>query len=166
MGQEAWKDSLDQWIERLKTAPWRDRESVKEGLLQFSRDNLSERLKETLSASRKSLKLELRWEIDEILEALEPPEEPEAPAEEAPEEVEEPQDAAPLSMADLVPVYDDPRGLTLYTDKAGERWFATQMDPRSGRPATFEVPPHQVPQIRAQLMGSPYWLRKPGDADQ
>ena len=58
-------------------------------------------------------------------------------------------------------VYEDPRGLVLYKTKVGDRWFATQMDPRTGQPQTFELRSHEVSQLRMQLQGSPYWVVDP-----
>jgi hypothetical protein len=40
----------------------------------------------------------------------------------------------------------------------GDRWFATQVDPRSGQPQTFELHASEVSQLKMQLMGSPYWV--------
>ena len=64
----------------------------------------------------------------------------------------------PLTAADLVLVYDDPRGLALHRTKTGDRWFATQVDPATGRPATFPISAQQVAQLKMQLTGSPYWV--------
>ena len=79
-----------------------------------------------------------------------------APADPDPPE-EEPDPNAPLTAADLDMVYDDPRGLMLHKSKVGERWFATQVDPRTGQPQTFELHAHELEQLKAQLQGSPFW---------
>ena len=112
--------------------------------------------------------LELQWEIDDVLdESAPPPPEPD-PAEEPAEEpveadadpvpdAESPDDDAALTAADLDLVYDDPRGLMLHKSKVGERWFATQVDPRTGQPQTFELHAHELEQLKAQLQGSPFW---------
>lgn len=94
--------------------------------------------------------LEVRWELEEVLEEASPKQATPKPALE-PEPEEDPAD-------DMVLVYDDPRGLMLHRNRAGDRWFATQLDPQTGQPATFEVPAHQVPAIKKQLAGSPYWV--------
>ncbi len=117
------------------------------------------RARELLDTAMKGELLETRWEIEDVLEAT-TPKKPTPPAPEEPEEPEE-EDAdpnRPLTAADLDLVYDDPRGLMLHKSKVGERWFATQVDPRSGQPQTFELHPQEIQQLKAQLQGSPYWL--------
>jgi len=97
--------------------------------------------------------LEIRWELEEVLERCTP----RAPAPEAagkPAPAPEPEEAED----DMVLVYDDPRGLLLHRNRAGTRWFATQVDPRTGQPATFELPASQVAAVKQQLAGSPYWV--------
>lgn len=102
--------------------------------------------------------LETRWEIEDILEATTPKKAaPARPA--APEPPPAPPDPnRPLTAADLDMVYDDPRGLMLHKSKVGDRWFATQIDPRTGQPQTFELHAAEVQQLKTQLKGSPYWL--------
>jgi hypothetical protein len=46
----------------------------------------------------------------------------------------------------------------LHKSKVGDRWFATQVDPATRQPQTFELHPQEVSQLRMQLHGSPYWL--------
>ena len=96
--------------------------------------------------------LEVQWEVEEVLDET-------APASTEPEP--EPEPDRPLTAADLMTVYEDPRGLVLYKTKVGDRWFATQMDPRTGQPQTFELRSHEVSQLRMQLQGSPYWVVDP-----
>jgi hypothetical protein len=120
--------------------------------MQLARAHWSDTVERHLDGARKTLSLELRWEIDEVIEALQPEPEPE------PEEEEEegPNDGR-LRMSDLNEVYSDPRGIALFTDKSGERWFLQQVDPYSGQPQMMELPPGQIEQVKAQLRGSPYW---------
>ncbi len=87
-----------------------------------------------------------------------PEEVPEVP--EVPEEAEEEASVPPeggLSTADLERVYEDPRGLVLHRTKTGDRWFATQVDPSTGQPGTFELHPEEVTTLKSRLEGSPYW---------
>ena len=63
-----------------------------------------------------------------------------------------------LNPSDLVLVYDDPRGLLLHRTKTGDRWFATQADPRTQQPQTFELRAQEISQLKVQLAGSPYWV--------
>ncbi len=151
-------DTLDALLERLKTADWKERESLKEQMLLVVQQIRRETAVERLESVRKSLPLEARWEVDEVLEALAPP--PAPPAEEeaaAPEEEAPPSDGR-IRMSDLKVVYEDPRGLVLYVDKkTGVRWFAQQPDPYTGQPSLMEVPPNQIEAVKTQLRGSPYW---------
>jgi hypothetical protein len=156
-------------LDRLRTAGWKEREGIKGELLALAGQVTSlPAFRERLEGARKELSLELRWEIDEVLEAIAPPPAPPpaAPPEpEPPPAPEEPKGPQRLSSADLNLVYDDPRGLMLYkTKKPPERWFATQVDPRSGQPQTFELHPQEVSQLKLQLAGSPYWVLGSGEA--
>ena len=94
--------------------------------------------------------LEIRWELEEVLEAVT----------EAPEPVPEPEEEPEIKSEDLVLVYDDPRGLLLHRSPDETRWFATQMDPNSGKPVTFELPTEQILGLKQQLAGSPYWVKE------
>ena len=144
---------LDAILAKLQAAGWQERESVKDELLAYMRAHKTDALVTHLEGARKSLPLELRWEIDEVIEAITPP--PAPPPEEEPKP-EEKGDGR-LRMSDLKEVYADPRGLVLYTDKTGKRWFASQPDPYTGQPSLMEIPPTQIEQVKAQLRGSPYW---------
>jgi hypothetical protein len=56
-------------------------------------------------------------------------------------------------------IYDDPRGLVLHKTKTGgERWFATQFDPQTRQPQTFELHPEEIAQLKQTLAGSPHWV--------
>ena len=113
--------------------------------------------RELLEAAMRGELLETRWEIEDVLEETTPRKAtPPAPAPEPPPAAPDPN--RPLTAADLDLVYDDPRGLMLHKSKVGERWFATQIDPRTGQPQTFELHAMEVTQLKAQLQGSPYWL--------
>lgn len=158
-------DSLEALIEALVAASWRDRDGIKEKLVAWVRaqpdtDVAVERLED---AKRGIDDLEARWEVDEVVGSFAPPPaepEPEPePASDAPPAPgsEGPPGAMPAA-SDLEVVYDDPRGLILHRSKTGARWFATQRDPMTGSPQTFEVPSTQVEQLKAQLAGSPYWV--------
>ncbi|MEN0063090.1 MAG: hypothetical protein AAGA48_13125 [Myxococcota bacterium] len=148
-------DALDAVLDRLAAASWKERESIKEELVALGQqfDDVSTVLSHLEMKSRAIDDLELRWEVEAVIETLTPPEpdpEPEPEAEKAPE--------GPLQPGDLDMVYEDPRGLILYKSKVGERWFATQRDPRTGQPQTFELRPSEIQQLKMQLMGSPYWV--------
>lgn len=154
-------EALSAIVDRLAAAAWRDRDAVKAELLAAATALQHEFavLDELESLKRGVDSLEVRWEIDEVIEVLtpEPPPEPEEPqAEEEPEAEEAP--PGQLTAADLDLVYDDPRGLILHKSKVGERWFATQRDPNTGQPQTFELHQQEIGQLMAQLKGSPYWV--------
>ncbi len=126
---------------------------------------LSENSTEAISLIEKHARaqvLTIQWELEELIERCTPEPEPveevpEAEAEETPDE-EAPDPNAPLTAADVELVYQDPRGLVLYRTKDGKRWLATQLDPRTGQPQSFEIPPHEVEEIKVQLANSPYWV--------
>ena len=152
-------DALDAVLDRLATATWKEREPIKEELATLGQqfDDRSSVLSYLEAKCRDIDDLELRWEVEAVVESLTPPPEPEPepePVEEAPPEQFDPND--------LELVYDDPRGLLLHKSRTGDRWFATKRDPRSGQPQTFEIRSSEVQQLKLQLMGSPYWVTGAG----
>ncbi len=145
-------------VAKIAAASHGEREALREALLALAL-NAPDRtaMRDFLEDKARPLALEARWEIEEVIEAITPPPTPE-PAKEEPKK-------RGLSQSDLVLVYDDPRGLALHRTKvAPERWFLTQVDPRTGQPMTAEVPAAQVAQIKTQLAGSPYWVLGSGGA--
>jgi hypothetical protein len=46
----------------------------------------------------------------------------------------------------------------VHKSKVGDRWFLTQIDPRTYQPQTFELRPEEVSQLKIQLQGSPFWV--------
>jgi hypothetical protein len=148
--------TLEAIVAQLKTADWKGREALQEQLRAlFAEGDEGGNLQAALESARRELPMEARWDVDEILEELKPPPAPEPEPDEPEEDAEDPN--RPLRMSDLEEVYADPRGIALFTDKAGKRWFLQQVDPYTGQPMLAEIPPNQVPQIKAQLQGSPYW---------
>jgi hypothetical protein len=145
-------DAINALLSRLAAAGWKERDAIKVELLAACQalGDLSA-VEDCLNAAKKGMSLELRWEVDEIIETLQPA--PEADPEPEPEDPNR-----PLTSADLTVVFDDPRGLMLHKSKVGDRWFATQRDPRSGQPQTFELQPAEITQLKTQLAGSPYWV--------
>ena len=150
-------DVIDEVIARLEKVGWKERDAVRKELAETARqaDDPVVVVKH-LERIKGDLDLELRWEVDEVIEALTPDE----PEPEPEPEIDEPDEGGPqrLSRKDLDLVYDDPRGLMLHKTKKGDRWFATQRDPRTGQPQTFELQDREVQQLKAQLSGSPYWV--------
>ena len=161
-------DAVDTLIDELRNAAFDAREPIKSKLVALATGPEGSSIREHLESVKRGELLELQWEIDDVLsESAPPPPEPkpddsiEAAEEAAPADpdppVDEPDPNAPLTAADLDMVYDDPRGLMLHKSKVGERWFATQVDPRTGQPQTFELHAHELEQLKAQLQGSPFW---------
>ena len=160
--------AVDTLIDELRKAAFDAREPIKSKLIALATGADGSLIREHLESVKRGELLELQWEIDDVLsESAPPPPEPKpddsteaaeeaAPADPDPPE-EEPDPNAPLTAADLDMVYDDPRGLMLHKSKVGERWFATQVDPRTGQPQTFELHAHELDQLKAQLQGSPFW---------
>ena len=153
--------ALEALVTRLVDAGWKERDGIKDELFTAASDLDYSSVVEFFEERKKTLKLELRWEIDEVLETLAPPP-PEEPDEEEAEEEDDPN--RPLTAADLAMVYDDPRGFALHKSKKGNRWFATQRDPRTGQPQTFELQPQEIANLKQQLDGSPYWVLGAGGA--
>jgi len=151
------QETLDALLARLQQVGWKEREQVKDELLDAARAAPDRTVViEHLTAALKGLSLELRWEVEEVLEALAP--EPEPEPEPEVDEPEPPADDGQLRMSDLQVVYDDPRGLMVYKHKTQDRWFAVQPDPRTGQPQMFELHATEVQQLKTQLKGSPYWV--------
>jgi hypothetical protein len=122
-------------------------------------------------------RLELQWKITEMLEATAPPpppgavkkteEEEDADDSEAEEEeAEEEEDAdarvvAPLRPEDLIPIYEDPRGLLIHKHRIDGRWILTQVNPMTGQPQSMELSAEQRKQVETELAQSPYWVDDP-----
>ena len=161
-------EAVDTLIGELRGSAFDARDPIKTKLVALATGDNGSLVREHLESVKRGELLELQWEIDDVLaESAPPPPEPD-PNEVAEEEAveatpdpdpaaEDPDPNAPLTAADLDLVYDDPRGLMLHKSKVGDRWFATQVDPRTGQPQTFELHPHELEQLKSQLQGSPYW---------
>lgn len=148
-------DGIDALVAKLVAANWKARDGVKaEMVALIQASDAPGPIREHLEGKLRDIQdLELRWEVQAVLEETKPP-----PAPVAAPEPPKPEEKKKLTQADLTLVYDDPRGLLLHKTKVGERWFATQTDPRTGQPQTFELRPQEVAQLKQQLAGSPYWL--------
>ncbi|MDP2316035.1 MAG: hypothetical protein Q8P41_24270 [Pseudomonadota bacterium] len=151
-------EEVDRLIDGLRKASHTEREPLKQQLIALASGPKGATVRDHIDTVRRGELLEVQWELEEVLDATAPkkPEEPKKVVEAPPEA---PPDAnRPLTAKDLVLVYDDPRGLMLHKAKVGERWFATQMDQRSGQPQTFELHAAEITQLKTQLAGSPYWV--------
>jgi hypothetical protein len=161
MPQKSTADAIEALVARLKTASWKERDAIKAELRRVAgQDRDRSGVRDVLAAAAHDISdLEIRWEIEEVMEALEPPKKPK-------KEEEPPREDAnrALTAADLTLVYDDPRGLMIHKSKTGNRWFATQRDPRTGAPQTFELHQSEVEQLKHQLSASPYWVLGSGVA--
>ena len=157
-------EAINTLIDALRTARHDARSSIKNELIALATGAEGSEVREHLENLKRGELLEIQWEIDDVLDEsaptpAEPPPvesetEPEQPADEAPEA---PDQQERLTAADLDMVYDDPRGFMLHKSKVGDRWFATQVDPSTGMPQTFELHAQEIEQLKAQLQGSPYW---------
>jgi hypothetical protein len=150
-------------VAHLRSAPEADREAIKAEMLALATGSFGSRIRDHLEILAKGELLEIQWEIEEVVEeatpkkAAAPAPKPDPKAAAKAPAKEEPKNKK-LTAADLQVMYDDPRGLILHKTKVGDRWFATQVDPRSGQPQTFELHASEVSQLKMQLMGSPYWV--------
>jgi hypothetical protein len=152
-------EEVDRLVEALRTAPWKEREAVKAQLIALAQGEDGAKVRDHLESAKRGELLEVQWEIEEVIEATAPKKAAPPPKAAEPPPAEAPPDPnRPLTHKDLVLVYDDPRGLRLFKSKVGERWFAMQVDPRTGQPQTFELHPQEVAQVRQQFAGSPYWV--------
>ncbi len=157
-------EAINTLIDALRTARHDARSSIKNELIALATGDEGSEVREHLENVKRGELLEIQWEIDDVLDEsaptpAEPPPvesepEPEQPADEAPEA---PDQQERLTAADLDMVYDDPRGFMLHKSKVGDRWFATQVDPSTGMPQTFELHAQEIEQLKTQLQGSPYW---------
>lgn len=148
---------IEDLVKALRTATLAGREDIKAQLVALAAGEQGARVRDALEHLKRGELLEVQWEIEEVLEAAAP----KAPAPAAPPPPSEPptpENPRQLSMKDLVTVYDDPRGLLLHRTKVGERYFATQADPYTGQPQTFEIPAHEFNALKTKLAGSPYWV--------
>lgn len=150
-------DTLEQRVKELVAELRKGSTQAAAALRELCTGEPGARPRDLLDTAMKGELLETRWEIEDILDETRP-KKAAAAAPEPPPEPEAPATPKPLSAADLNLVYDDPRGLMLHKSKVGDRWFATQVDPSSGKPQTFELHSQEVSQLRMQLHGSPYWL--------
>jgi hypothetical protein len=148
-------DRMDELLKRLLASPWKERDGVKAEMVAAIQAAVDpEVLRSHLEGSLRGINdLELRWEVQAVLEETKPPAPPQAEP-----EPPKPEEKKKLNPSDLVLMYDDPRGLLLHKTKVGDRWFATQADQRTGQPQTFELRPQEIAQLRTQLAGSPYWV--------
>lgn len=154
-------ESVDSLIAELRSAKVTDRPPIKQQLVSLASGPEGTLVREHLDTIKRGELLETQWEIEDVLDetAPAPPTPIEPEAEETPPEAPAEDDPnRQLTAADLELVYDDPRGFMLHKSKVGNRWFATQVDPRTAQPQTFELQTQEIEQIRAQLKGSPYWL--------
>lgn len=148
-------------VAALRAASYKDREPLKARLLVLAGGAQGAAVRDQLESLKRGELLEVQWEIEEVVDATAPkaaapPAKPAPPP--APEEPPEDPNR-PLTSKDLVMIYDDPRGLVLHKTKAGpERWFATQFDPRTKQPQTFELHPEEIAQLKQSLAGSPHWV--------
>ena len=157
-------DAVDTLIDAFRAADFEARPAIKAKLIELAKSEKGPTVREHLESVKRGELLEIQWEIDDVIDESAPPkiDDPEeVPGDEEPAEQETPNDSddpnAPLTAADLNLVYDDPRGFMLHKSKVGERWFATQVDPSTSLPQTFELHPNEIEQLKAQLQGSPYW---------
>jgi hypothetical protein len=153
-------ESVLELIALLRDSDDTGRAVVREKLLALCRGKGGSDIQDQLHSIAKGEILEVQWEIEEVLEELAPPPAPEE-VPESTEVAEEEEAGSPpggqMNAADLERVYEDPRGLVLHRTKTGDRWFATQADPRTGQPGTFELNPQEVETLKSRLDGSPYW---------
>jgi hypothetical protein len=174
---QALHSTLAALVARLRRADEATLTEVKATLTTLASGDNGSRVRDELENLAKGELLEVKWEIEEVIEATTPkkappPAPPPAPAPAAKPAAKAPArpgakpapaarppaEGARMSAADFVLVYDDPRGITLHKSKEGDRWVLTQPDPYTGAPTTYNLRPQEVEAVKAQLEGSPYWV--------
>ena len=163
------KEAIDAILRSVRHDPsaW---EGAFATLRSYLEGELRQAARDLLRAAARRERLELQWKLEELLEDTMSPEEKakaekakakaEAEAKKAEEEAAKGNVVAPLRPEDLVPIYDDPRGLMIHRHRIDGRWFLTQIDPQTGQPQTVELPEQHKAQVEQELTGSPYWIEK------
>lgn len=145
-------------IRRMRDADEDERDAIKEDLVRLGQGPDSVAVRTFLEQAVRGEVLEIRWELEEVLDTLAPPKPkakaPPPPKEEPPPPPEDPKE---VKAGDLVLVYEDRRGIAVHRTRKGDRWFLTQPDPYTGQFQTFEVPPHQVDALKAELSRTSAW---------
>ena len=149
-------EAVESIIITMRKASYEERESLKAQLMELASGPDGVNVRDAIESKKRGELLEIQWDLEEIIEATTPQKAAAPPPKKEEPKKEDPN--RPLTSKDLVVVYDDPRGIMLHKSKVGERWFLTQMDPRSGQPQTIELRPHEVQAVQQQLAGSPYWV--------
>ena len=129
-------------------------EGLKKELLELGASSNNKNLANSLRSIMPKEKLPVQWELEEIIDLLDPPKEKEI-------EEDDPSQRQ-LRSSELTPIYQDPRGISIFASKVDSRWVIMQMDPRTGSMHRQEIPEDRVPQIKAGIPPtSPYWLVDP-----
>ncbi|MEO0325873.1 MAG: hypothetical protein AAF447_23185 [Myxococcota bacterium] len=177
------EDELREAIEGILRRVRHDRDAWEAGFAELHRflsGELGSPARHLLEAAAKRERLEFQWKLEELLDATAAPseraakeaaakkadaakqkalEDAEAELQKAKEEREQ-QASTPLRPEDLVPIYEDPRGIVIHKHAVDGRWVLTQVNPMTGQPQSVELNDAQKTQVRAELAGSPYWLEQ------
>ncbi len=146
-------------IEELRHADENRTETLKNELIRLIGADRGAWVRSLIEDKMRKEVLEVRWELEEVLEATEPPAKTRPrKGNPPPRQAPEPEPAAQREDGGLVTVYDDPRGILLHRTSDGQRWFLTQPDPNTGQPQTLQLNQQQVASVKQQLAGSPYWV--------
>ena len=156
-------EAIGQLIQEIQGAKSDRQKEIYAELENFCRGENDKEARSSIEKHARAQILTIQWELEELLERTAPAPvvepEPEGTEEAVEQEDPPPPDPnAPLTAADVEVVYEDPRGLVLHRTKSGNRWLATQVDPRTGQPQTFELHPQEIDQLKGQLANSPYWV--------
>jgi hypothetical protein len=129
-------------------------ERLKKELIQLSEAHGRGNVVQFLESEKRTERLPVQWELEEVIEVLIPPKEAEEPIEDDPGERR-------LRASELLLVYSDPRGIRLLKSKVDDRWVLMQMDPRTGGMMQQELTGAQGDELKMQLADSPYWVAEP-----
>jgi len=141
---------IEERVRALSKATPEEKTAILSELKQLCMGENGDTAIDKIERTARSQILTVQWDLEELIELVRPPAPP--PAEEPEEESEDEDEDSDMRM-----VYNDPRGLVLHCNQDGSRWLATQMDPRTRMPQTFELQQEEISRIKMQLAGSPHW---------
>ena len=130
-------------------------ERLKEELISLSEAHGRNNVVQFLESAKRTERLPVQWELEEVIEMLIPPKKVVA------QEDEDDPSQRRLRASELLLVYSDPRGIRLLKSKVDDRWVLMQMDPRTGGMMQQELTGQQGDELKLQLADSPYWVAQP-----
>ena len=145
-------------VTELRAADEERCEDIKKELLELAKSYGPSNTISLLESVKDGERLPVQWELEEVIEMLEPTKNN---AKKVTEEEEDDPTNRRLRGSELELYYNDPRGIRLFKSKVDDRWVLMQLDPRTGGMLQNEISGQKAAGIVQQLMGSPYWVKRP-----